>query len=450
MKNMRTSSRTPALVAVVTCAFAMWLGYLNKARCAAPPFDPQGCSVRFDAVKDATVCYSDIQQLWIGRGINLHLFPFLDGGITRDGVLTGGTVEYPVLSGILMWVGALRADTDAEFLLHSALLLAPFGLLVAWYLGRLAGWAALLWSATPPLVMYAFLNWDLPVVATTVGAVAVLGVRRWPLRTRAVVAAVLLAVGFCLKVYPGIFVLPLIAYVLTGGDEPGPRRDVRGAVAVGAAAAATVIAVNLPFALLGYPGWRASFEFQGNRAADATSNSIWYWGLRPLVGGYQDTEVTAEYNDIVSVVSPLLICAAFALALWLGWRRYRRDGRYPWVAVGAAMLCGFLLLHKVHSPQYTLWLLPFLVLLRVRWPLIVSYLTVDLAIGIGVFLWFDATMTRSDTTIPLLLTLVGVWGRAVLLVVLFFVFAGAPLRRPDPIPPDEERPRMPAMSGERT
>ena len=445
---MRTSSRTPALVAVVTCALAMWLGYLNKARCAGPPFDPQGRSVRFDAVKDATVCYSDIQQLWIGRGINLHLFPFLDGGITRDGVLTGGTVEYPVLSGILMWVGALRADTDAEFLLHSALLLAPFGLLVAWLLGRLAGWAALLWSVTPPLVLYGFHNWDLPVVATTVGAVAVLGVRRWSLRTRAVAAAVLLAVGFCLKVYPGIFVLPLIAYVLTGGDEPRPRRDVRGAVTVGAAAAVTVIAVNLPFALLGYPGWRASFEFQGNRAADATSNSIWYWGLRPLVGGYQDTEVTAEYNDIVSVVSPLSICAAFALALWLGWRRYRRDGSYPWVAVGAAMLCGFLLLHKVHSPQYTLWLLPFLVLLRVRWPLIASYLTVDLAIGIGVFLWFDATMTHSDTTIPLLLTLVGVWGRAALLVVLFFVFAGAPLRRSGQPPPDEEQPRMPAMSGE--
>ena len=67
---------------------------------------------------------------------------------------------------------------------------------------------------------------DLPVVATTVGAVAVLGVRRWPLRTRAVIAAVLLAVGFCLKVYPGIFVLPLIAWCYWIGLYPKPHFDI--------------------------------------------------------------------------------------------------------------------------------------------------------------------------------------------------------------------------------
>ncbi|MEE2032630.1 glycosyltransferase 87 family protein [Rhodococcus chondri] len=429
---MRTSSRTATLVAVLACAVTLWLGYLNKARCAGPPFDPSGRTLRFEEVKDAMVCYSDIQQLWLGRGINLHRFPFLEGGITDAGQLTGGTVEYPVLGGVLMWVGALRADTDAEFLLYSALLLAPFGLLTAWLLGRLAGWPALLWSATPPLVLYAFLNWDLPVVAVTVAAVAVLGVHRWSLRTRGILAAALLAVGFCLKLYPGIFVLPLMLYVLTGGASGG-RRDVRGALAVVGTAIATVVAVNLPFAVLGYEGWRASFAFQQNRAADATSNSIWYWGLRPLMGGYQGYEVTADYNDIVAVVSPLLIGVSFVAALWIGWRRYLRDGTYPWLAVAAAMLCGFLLLHKVHSPQYTLWLLPMLVLLRVPWTLVAAYLVADLSIGIGIFRWFDATAGNSDTTVPLLFVWVGVWGRAVMLIVLYFVFLRAsPRRAPSP------------------
>lgn len=427
---MRASPRTVSFVAVLTCALTLWLGYLNKARCVGAPFDAEGRSMRFQEIKDAQVCYSDIQELWLGRGINLHWFPFIDGGITPDGTLTGGTVEYPVLSGMLMWIGALGADTDAQFLLQTALLLAPFGLITAWLLARLAGWASLLWSATPPLVLYAFLNWDLPVVAVTIAAVAVLTVQRWSLRTRGVVAAALLAVGFCLKLYPGIFVLPLLVYVFVRGGGENTGRDLRGAFAVAGSAVATTVAVNLPFVVLGYEGWLASFEFQQHREADATSNSIWYWGLRPLLGGYQEYENTAEYNDLVSVLSPLLVAAAFALALWLGWRRYQRDGVYVWPAVGAAMLCGFLLFHKVHSPQYTLWLLPLFVLLRVPWGLVAAYLVTDLAMGIGIFRWFHATTGAIDTAVPRMLVEFGVWGRAILLIVLFFVFLRSSSRQP--------------------
>ncbi len=309
-------------------------------------------------------------------------------------------------------------------------MLAPFGLITAWLLARMAGWAALLWSLTPPIVLYAFLNWDLPVVAVTVAAVAVLTIERWSLRTRGVVAALLLGVGFCLKLYPGIFVLPLIAYVLTGGSSPDRKRDVPGALAVAGTAAATVAAINLPFAILGYEGWRASFAFQQNREADGTSNSIWYWGLRPLMGGYQEYENTPQYNDLVAQLSPTLIALSFALALWLGWRRYLRDGIYPWLGTGAAMLCGFMLFHKVHSPQYTLWLLPLLILLRVPWGLVAAYLLADLAIGIGIFRWFAATAGEADMAVPLTLVHIGVWGRAVLLVVLFFVFLRVPPRTP--------------------
>ncbi|WP_241383639.1 glycosyltransferase 87 family protein [Rhodococcus sp. CH91] len=440
---MRTSSRTVSLVVVLTCAVTMWLGYLNKARCAGAPFDAEGRTVRFEAVKDANVCYSDIQQLWIGRGINVHLFPFVDGGITDSGVLTGGTVEYPVLSGVLMWIGAIGAHTDAQFLLQSALLLAPFGLITAWLLGRLAGWAALAWSATPPLVLYAFLNWELPVVAVTVAAVAVMGIERWSLRTRAVLAAALLGVGFCLKLYPGIFVLPLIAYVFTGGSSPDRKRDVRGALAVAGTAAGTVLAINLPFMVLGYEGWRASFTFQQHRESDGTSNSIWYWGLRPLLGGYSEYENTPQYNDLVSQLSPALVAVSFALALWLGWRLYLRDGTYPWLGTSAAMLCGFLLFHKVHSPQYTLWLLPLFVLLRVPWSLVAAYLLADLSIGIGIFRWFTATVGETGMTLPLVLVHFGVWGRAVLLLVLFFVFPRVPRRDPRQHrkrPDDDRRP----------
>ncbi|MFQ6329681.1 hypothetical protein ACLMAL_26580 [Nocardia sp. CWNU-33] len=424
-------TRTAALSAVVVllCGLTLALAYLNKARCAGAPFAEDGRSSVFDVLKDSDVCYSDIQFLWLGRDIDNHVFPYIDGGITEDGMLTGGAVEYPVLSGVLMWLGAVGAHNDAEFLLHSALLLAPFALLTAWLLVRLSGRAALLWAAGPPLVLYAFHNWELPVVCTAVAAVYVVtAMTRYSLRTRGILAAVLLGVGFCFKLYPGIFVLPLLAYVLTGGrreveDLEPARLDVRGALMAAAAAVGTVVAVNLPFALAGYEGWRASITFQQLRQADITTNSIWYWGLRQLFG--QDADSETAFQHAVSIASPTLVLASFALAMWLGWKRFTRTGAFPWIGVSGAMLCGFLLFHKVHSPQYTLWLVPFLVLLEVPWSAIGAYLVADAAIGIGVFRYFYSI--GSGTSVDLMENVVqfGVWGRAVLLVVFFFLFARA-------------------------
>jgi hypothetical protein len=103
------------IVLVASCALTLILGYLNKARCAVAPFYDNGRSTTFDAVKDSWVCYSDIQFLWLGRDIDNHVFPYLHGAITSNGVLTGGTVEYPVLSGVLMWLGASSCSTRLCF-----------------------------------------------------------------------------------------------------------------------------------------------------------------------------------------------------------------------------------------------------------------------------------------------------------------------------------------------
>jgi uncharacterized membrane protein len=433
------NGRAGSALAVVTCAFTVILGYLNKARCAGAPFDPAGRSRIFDVAKDSSVCYSDIQYLWLGRDINHHVFPYVDGSITPHGTLVGGTVEYPVLSGALMWLGALGARDDAAFLRDSALLLGPFALLTAWLLGRMAGRAALLWSASPPLVLYAFHNWELPAVATSAAACWVMRCGPWlSLRVRGVLAAVLLGIGFCLKLYPGVFVAPLLVYVATGGADgaphAGPRAgwDGRGAALVGAAALATVAALNLPFALSGYRGWAASFTFQQQRQADITTNSLWYWGLRPA---FDHTRTgAAAFRSLVGYGSPALVLASFALAMWLGSRVYRRTGTFPWIGVSGAMLCGLLVLHKVRSPQYTLWLLPFLVLLAVPWRAVAAYLVVDLALGIGDFRYFYALGVDHGVTLAEAIVRAGVWAGAALSVYFFIVFVRAPLRCAPPRP----------------
>ncbi|HEX4358989.1 MAG TPA: hypothetical protein VH141_15775 [Pseudonocardia sp.] len=431
-----------ALLVALT-ALTMLLGYANKTRCTGPEFDRTGRSAPdYDVRKDRDLCYSDIQHLWLGRDINEHRFPYLHGGITPAGTLTGGTVEYPVLTGVLMWLGALPAQTDADFLRYSSLLLAPFGLLVGWLLGRLSRWRALIWAVGPPLLLYAFHNWDLPAVACAVAAVAVLHARggavdRAELVRRGSWAGVLLGLGFAFKLYPGAFVLPLALYVLTGGPAgstgsgtgKAARRalDWAGALRVVAASAGTVILVNLPFALLGYRGWRASFTFQELRKVDMTTNSIWYWGFRP----YSEPK-DVPFQALVDWLSPTLVLLSFALAAGLGWYRYRTGravGGYPWVQVSAAMLAGFLLLHKVHSPQYALWLVPFFVLLRIRWGWVAAYLVADLAIGLGIFRLFYAVKSGVGVDVfhdlAAQAVIVGVWGRAALLFALFGVFLGS-------------------------
>jgi uncharacterized membrane protein len=418
-------------VLVLLTGITLVLGYANKARCTGPEFDAAGRSgPDYDLRIDRDVCYSDIQHLWLGRDIDQHVFPYLTGSITPDGRLVGGTVEYPVLTGLLIWAGAYFAHNDAEFLLGSALLMAPFGLLTGWLLGKVARWRALVWALGPPLVLYAFHNWDLPVVACAVGAVFVMHGWRTDrsLAYRGTVAAVLLGLGFAFKLYPGAFVLPLALYVLTA-SRPGALHW-GAALRVAFAAAATVILVNLPFAVAGYEGWRASFTFQELRKVDLTTNSIWYWGFRP-----ESDPDNVPFQTTMDWLSPGLVLLFFAVAVAVGWWRWRREGVYPWVAVSAAMLCGFLLLHKVHSPQYTLWLLPFFVLLQVPWRWVVAYLIVDIVMGIGIFRWFYALKSGVGVGIyeglAAQAVAIGVRGRAALLVVLFVVFLRIPDRLAD-------------------
>ncbi|MFC6094921.1 hypothetical protein ACFP3R_37145, partial [Saccharothrix lopnurensis] len=192
---------------VLLCGLTLFAGFLNKDRCTGPEFDAWGRSAPdYEERNKADVCYSDVQHLWIGRDVDRHVFPYVNGDITSGGVLVGGVVEYPVLTGLLIWMGAFFAHTDGAFLLFSALLMAPFGLATGYLLGRLSRWRALIWALGPPLVLYAFHNWDLPVVFCAVAAVYAVhhghGRRYRPLVDREVVLgavtdaeAVLAAVG---------------------------------------------------------------------------------------------------------------------------------------------------------------------------------------------------------------------------------------------------------------
>ena len=121
--------------------------------------------------------------------------------------------------------------------------------------------------------------------------------------------------------------------------------------------------------------------------------------------------------------SAALIAASWMLALVVGWARAERHRAATRGSRSAPRCCAsFLLFNKVYSPQYVLWLLPFFVLVRLRWGWWAAYLAVDLLLYVGLFRWYYDITQGGDYGLAKQAAVLGVWGKAVLLALLYVVF----------------------------
>jgi uncharacterized membrane protein len=388
------------LAVVLGCVAVLTLsGYLLKAQCIG----------HYDALRDSHLCSNDIQVLYLVRGMHEHPFPYVHGDLV-DHRLVGGALEYPVLTGLFAWVPALAVHDDGAYLRLTALLLTPFTFLTAWLLSLMVRWRALLYGLAPPLVWYSFHNWDLLVVCATVAAFSAW----W--RQRYAWAGAWLAVGASLKFWPLLFVLPLLLDRLAAGDRRGAGTSLASFTGV-------LALVQLPFALASPRGWWAPYAFQQERAADITSNSIWFWGFPSLT--------TDQLNTLV----PVLLALAVLVACGVGWWRAQGEGCFPFVQVCGAVLAAFVVTGKAHSPQYALWLLPFFCLVRLRWGWWAAYMVLDGLTYVGLFRWYYALSQGHDFGLAKQALVLGIWGRAAVLVLLYGVFLRAePAFDPSPGP----------------
>jgi uncharacterized membrane protein len=382
---------------LAACLVTLGGGFLLKAQCLQPWADWH---------QYESLCYNDLQPLWEPRGVAANIFPYVHGAL-EDGSLVDGAIEYPVATGVFMWFGGLFVDSSNEYLVVSALLLAPFGFVTAYLLTRMAGRRALLWAAAPALVLYAFHNWDLLVVAAAAAGLY------WWWRGRPVVAAAFLGLGGALKFYPLFFLAPLALALAARGNR-------RAALASFGTGAGVFAAINLPFVIANFDGWWATFEF--HRLRGPNFDNIWN------ITDFGPIAMPVLSPSELNLLTTVLTGAFFVLALWVGWkRRVDEPSGYPVFAVSAALLAAFLLFNKVHSPQYTLWILPFFVVTNVHIGWWVAYSAVDLAVYVGTFrFFFDVCSTNNcalgDPTWSQWLMNAGVVARAGLLLVLFFVF----------------------------
>lgn len=269
----------------------------------------------------------DIPGRYIVRGIRPGSLPYVDR-----------VVEYPVLIGWAMWFASWIGRSPQAFFLVTAFGSAALALLLVVIVRARTG--ARVWhlALAPALFLYAFHNWDLLALVPAVVALMAFeaGADGW--------AGTLLAFGASAKVFPGLFLVPLVALRLTKGVGNARRLVVSAVV--------TTLVLNVPTFLASPSGWWFPARFQGNRPA--TWGTLWYWLLR-----------VSWFRDIVGANTPQLANRLSIGALTLGLTaisllavRRRLD---PY-SVGAAVVAVFLLTNKVYSPNYDIWIVPFFAL----------------------------------------------------------------------------------------
>jgi uncharacterized membrane protein len=323
-------------------------------------------------VRYARMGYSDVPYRYTGRGFAEHEWPYSAGDRYP-------AMEYPVGISYLAWFASVvtamnplgpSADQRAaatpdelwglpgmvdeinENFVVTALLLLGLGLVAAWFLAgthRRRPWDALPFALSPALLATGLVNWDLLAVACVAGALWA-----WA-RGRPLWAGVFVGLGTASKLYP-LFLLGAFL-VLALRRDPGAVPDRRARLrAFGYAAAGTAgawVLANVPAWFGPLDRWTAFWTFNSARGPDLGS----LWLVAQLRGHPADAHT-------VNVASWLLFGAACLAVLVIGLRAPVRPRP---AQLGYLIVAAFLVVNKVYSPQYVLWLLPLAVLARPRW-----------------------------------------------------------------------------------
>ena len=378
-------------------------------------------------------CYSDTVPLYGAELLSQGKFPYKSSWLELDatgkpraqydGRSAVRYMEYPVLTGVYQYVSMALAKTYTAVAKSSGLPLlagvaevvmffniSAFGLALAWLAtvwatSMLAGrrvWDGALVAASPILIFQAFTNFD--ALAT---ALATAGLLAWA-RRRPVLAGILIGLGVSAKLYPALLLLPLLLLGIRTGRFGDAVRTTSVAVLVWSA-------VNLPVLLLYPRGWSEFFRLNTRRNQDMDSlynviKSFTGWqGFDPDLGFWQPP---TALNAVVGALF-VVCCAAIAFIALTAPRR-------PRVAqLAFLVVASFLLVNKVWSPQFSLWLVPLAVLALPHRRVLLAWMTVDALVWVPRMLylygeqnkglpeqWFTVTVLIRDLAVVALMVVV--------------------------------------------
>lgn len=226
--------------------------------------------------------------------------------------------------------------------------------------GAARTWAALLLAGVSPLVLGSLFDtrYDLWPTLLAIGALAAL------VGERPVATGALVGLGFAAKLWPGVLLPLAVAYLW--------RRRGRGDAATAVAAFAIVaLACFLPFAALSPGGLASSLRGQLVRPLQVESlgaavlMAAQHLGMRPLatVDASGGQALSGRGAGLAADLSTAFEIAT-VVAVWIGFSLRRRAEPETLLVAAAGAVAALVAFDKVLSPQYLIWLVPLVAVVR--------------------------------------------------------------------------------------
>jgi len=306
--------RTRALLALAI--FAALLSFLKFSPCQSTNW----------ATPDQYIhaCYSDLPSLFGERGMVDNKWPYASDT---------NSVEYPVLTGLVMYATSFVAHSPISYFNFNAFLLALLFIGVVFIVYRIKPEFTYLLPLAPAMIASLYINWDLWAITTMMLAIY------WFDRKAYLYSSLALAISISTKFLPVFLLLPIL-FILWRSNQ------IRELVKYALTTAALWLAINLPFALTTPTGWWRFYKLNVEREAD--------WGSLWLAFNHLGLGL-ANLNYLAIL---LLLIGLTSFVVFL----FELKNTPTLASVAFIVLAIVMVASKVYSPQYVLWLTPLAVI----------------------------------------------------------------------------------------
>ena len=269
-------------------------------------------------------CYSDLPSLFGARGLDKNDWPYTS---------ELNSVEYPVLTGMVMFLTAKFVDSPIAYFNLNVIFLVLLFIGLVLLIRKMKPEFSYLLPVAPAMLASLFINWDLWAIITMMLAIY------WFDRKSYLLSALAIGISISTKFLP-IFLLLPIAFILWRQDR------IKELLKYLITTALIWLAINLPFALTTPAGWWRFYKLNLERGAD--------WGSLWLA--FNQLGLNLANLNYLSLL--LLLTGIIAIVIFL----FEVRSTPTLASVAFIVLATVMVASKVYSPQYVLWLTPLAVI----------------------------------------------------------------------------------------
>lgn len=269
-------------------------------------------------------CYSDLPTLYGARNLDKNQWPYSS---------ETNAVEYPVLTGIVMFVTAAFVNSPIAYFNLNAILLASIFIGLVFLVRKMKPEFGYLLPVAPAMIASLFINWDLWAIFTMMLAIY------WFDRKSFTYSALAIGISISTKFLP-IFLLFPIAFILWRQNR------IKVLFKYLASVIAIWLAINLPIALSTPTGWWRFYKLNMERGAD--------WGSIWLAL----SQLGLSLKNLNYLALLLLLVGITAITIFF----FELTSTPTLASISFIVLATVMVASKVYSPQYVLWLTPLAVI----------------------------------------------------------------------------------------